>query len=252
MRKGFTLAEVLITLGIIGVVAALVMPSLIANYKKKVWVVQLQKEISVWDNAMKLMLATDGVEYFNDTEFAKSVIDAGQNSFSSSDAHNLTKSKSEDILKKYLKIVKFTYNEDFVDAPDGYYCVGMLSGDDGGCTDGTLPAYMADGSAYGISFSNLNASSTENLLNGNISIDVNGKNGPNRYGRDVFSFYVNRYGQLVPRYSQQAADYGWYYGYYWRNFIGACGTPGSSDVSTNVYGDGCAARIIENGWVMDY
>lgn len=35
MKKGFTLAEVLITLGIIGVVAAMTMPSLIQNYRKK-------------------------------------------------------------------------------------------------------------------------------------------------------------------------------------------------------------------------
>lgn len=34
-KKAFTLAEVLITLGIIGIVAALTMPSLIANYKKQ-------------------------------------------------------------------------------------------------------------------------------------------------------------------------------------------------------------------------
>ena len=33
---GFTLAEVLIVLGIIGVVAALTMPSLISNYQKKI------------------------------------------------------------------------------------------------------------------------------------------------------------------------------------------------------------------------
>ncbi len=36
MKKAFTLAEVLITLGIIGVVAALTLPSLITNYKVKV------------------------------------------------------------------------------------------------------------------------------------------------------------------------------------------------------------------------
>ena len=34
-KKGFTLAEVLITLGIIGVVAALTIPGLIANHRKK-------------------------------------------------------------------------------------------------------------------------------------------------------------------------------------------------------------------------
>ncbi len=37
-ERGFTLAEVLITLGILGVVAALTMPSLTATYQKKVTV----------------------------------------------------------------------------------------------------------------------------------------------------------------------------------------------------------------------
>ncbi len=36
-RKGFTLAEVLITLAIIGVVAALTIPTLVANYQNKSW-----------------------------------------------------------------------------------------------------------------------------------------------------------------------------------------------------------------------
>ena len=35
MKKGFTLAEVLITLGIIGVVAALTIPMLIADSRKE-------------------------------------------------------------------------------------------------------------------------------------------------------------------------------------------------------------------------
>ena len=33
-KRAFTLAEVLITLGIIGIVAALTMPTLIGNYQK--------------------------------------------------------------------------------------------------------------------------------------------------------------------------------------------------------------------------
>ena len=35
-KFGFTLAEVLITLGIIGVVAALTLPSLVTNYQKQI------------------------------------------------------------------------------------------------------------------------------------------------------------------------------------------------------------------------
>ena len=36
MKKAFTLAEVLITLGIIGVVAVLTVPNIISNYQEKV------------------------------------------------------------------------------------------------------------------------------------------------------------------------------------------------------------------------
>ena len=46
MRTGFTLAEVLITLGIIGVVAAMTIPILLGEYKKYVNVVTLRKAYS--------------------------------------------------------------------------------------------------------------------------------------------------------------------------------------------------------------
>lgn len=43
MKKAFTLAEVLITLGIVGVVAAITIPTLIAGYQKKEAVNALKK-----------------------------------------------------------------------------------------------------------------------------------------------------------------------------------------------------------------
>lgn len=53
-KKAFTLAEVLITLGIIGVVAAMTIPTLIANHQKKQTVVKLQRAISVINQAYRL------------------------------------------------------------------------------------------------------------------------------------------------------------------------------------------------------
>ena len=52
MKKGFTLAEVLITLGIIGVVAALTLPNMIKNHQKRVMVAQLQRTYNAIVNAM--------------------------------------------------------------------------------------------------------------------------------------------------------------------------------------------------------
>ncbi len=51
---GFTLAEVLITLGIIGVVAAMTIPTLITNYQKHSYYTQFMKARSVIENALRL------------------------------------------------------------------------------------------------------------------------------------------------------------------------------------------------------
>ena len=48
-KNGFTLAEVLITLGIIGVVAAITLPTVIQNYQKQVLVTQLKKMYATWN-----------------------------------------------------------------------------------------------------------------------------------------------------------------------------------------------------------
>lgn len=53
-KLGFTLAEVLITLGIIGVVAAMTLPALIGNYRKNVTVTRMQKFYTIMNEAVKL------------------------------------------------------------------------------------------------------------------------------------------------------------------------------------------------------
>ncbi len=51
-KSGFTLAEVLITLGIIGVVAALTMPTIIANYQKEKLISNLKRTYSILGQAL--------------------------------------------------------------------------------------------------------------------------------------------------------------------------------------------------------
>lgn len=59
MKKGFTLAEVLITLGIIGLVAAMTIPTLMINLKARRLKSQFMKAHSTVAQAYKLMLADD-------------------------------------------------------------------------------------------------------------------------------------------------------------------------------------------------
>ena len=58
--NAFTLAEVLITLGIIGVVAAMTMPTLITKYKEKTTVAKLKETYSMLNQAFKMAQVKNG------------------------------------------------------------------------------------------------------------------------------------------------------------------------------------------------
>ncbi len=67
-KAAFTLAEVLITLGIIGIVAAMTLPTLIGNYKKEQTISQLQKAYSTLNQAFRLSEAENESSIYWDTE----------------------------------------------------------------------------------------------------------------------------------------------------------------------------------------
>ena len=59
-KRGFTLAEVLITLAIIGVVAAISIPSVISNSQQQEFKTGLRKAVSVLNSAITMNMALDG------------------------------------------------------------------------------------------------------------------------------------------------------------------------------------------------
>ncbi len=59
-KQGFTLAEVLITLAIIGVVAAISIPSVISNSQQQEFKTGLRKAVSVLNSAITMNMALDG------------------------------------------------------------------------------------------------------------------------------------------------------------------------------------------------
>lgn len=63
MKKGFTLAEVLITLGIIGVVAAMTIPTLIQNTNSVRFATQFKKDISTLSQAALMSQAQYETDY---------------------------------------------------------------------------------------------------------------------------------------------------------------------------------------------
>ena len=108
--KAFTLAEVLITLGIIGVVAALTMPALIQNYNNTVAETRLKKFYSIMNQAILQSIVDNGeVEswsYFNNEEK-----DDEGNLVNQADKNNESFQK---YLAPYLKITEKKEAKDIV------------------------------------------------------------------------------------------------------------------------------------------
>ena len=84
---GFTLAEVLITLAIIGVVAALSIPAVISNSQQQEFKTGLRKAVSVLNSAITMNMAIDGespydnVDLYNYLMRHMSVIKSGKSSY---------------------------------------------------------------------------------------------------------------------------------------------------------------------------
>ncbi len=93
---GFTLAEVLITLGIIGIVASMTLPSLVGKYKKSEMETRLKKTYTVLSQALLMSIAKDGqlsLESFKDAD------------------HDSVKNWYQYYLKPYIKVMKECYQE---------------------------------------------------------------------------------------------------------------------------------------------
>ncbi len=69
VTKGFTLSEVLITVGIIGIIAAFTIPGVITNYQKKVTAEKLKAAYQMFFNALNLALNDTGNYISVDKEF---------------------------------------------------------------------------------------------------------------------------------------------------------------------------------------
>lgn len=174
-KVAFTLAETLITLGIIGVVAAMTIPNLITTHQKKVTVTKLQKSISVLNQAYKLSVAEQGQPEVDD----------------------ILNMQIEDYFYKYwapyLKHATYCetpmdcgYTSRFFERPNGKTDNYQMT------KDANFTFLTSDGMAYSIQIrgygSDLPYSNGKVQTNGSLSIivDVNGSKGPNVFGKDVF------------------------------------------------------------------
>lgn len=171
-KCAFTLAEVLITLGIIGVVAAMTLPALINNYKKAQTVSQLKASYSILSQAIKLSEVTNGeVKYWN---------------------FNLSSEQFfEKYLKGYLKMQKtstlgeakkqITYKWINNEPVGGGYKEEVANSYRGNLANGSL-FYVHSAGGYSTT----------------LMVDINSYKNPNKVGIDMFHFVILPEYGLVP------------------------------------------------------
>lgn len=155
MKKGFTLAEVLITLVIIGVIAAMTIPTLINSTNQQEFRVGLKKAISTVNQAMSLNYALEG----------KSIGDSDLNS-SELVVQNLFR-KRMSVISTATTDVAFATSSDVTPSSNNIF-------------------YTADGMRFAVNVSG-NAGYDQDVNEyyyGYLLIDVNGDKGPNTLTTD--------------------------------------------------------------------
>ncbi len=182
-KSAFTLAEVLITLGIIGVVAALTIPSLIQKYQMKSFEVAFKKQYSVLNNAINYIQLNNNL-----SECYVTVIKV---IYQGNLVDNYSGNNSDCVALKneLISNLKLTPISQY----SGFTSISKVRADGGVMINGSIDYYSAlmyssnfyllpDGVVVMFSDSDVRPFFYNDL----IFIDVNGAKGPNRWGYDVF------------------------------------------------------------------
>ena len=231
-KAGFTLAEVLITLGILGVVIAMTLPTVVGKYKKQATISQLKKAYTVLSQMVLQAQEDNGGAYF-----------------STSDTVNA------DATKKFFEQYWLPYFNNPTVSKSGVYPYGIdsifktINGDKYGqsiftsYSIGRIYFTTMDGTAYYINMmwwedeydddGNKISATAKYSSSQRVYVDLNGIKPPNIIGKDVFVFQVFFDKNIVRPfgYDKTQAEI-------------------NSNCSLNGSGAYCAAKIINDGWKM--
>ena len=165
-KPAFTLAEVLITLGIIGIVAAMTLPTVINRANEKQWQVAYKKAYSTIQQAF--LRAQENGEIVDIT--SKSVVDGA--------GYTPAIGENFKTLSKYIKTTKTCFDKN---ADECWEC------DKGQAGRGNAPDWLG---CLKSSYAFIDTSGISWYLYSNIEwpilVDVNGFKNPNKLGKDRF------------------------------------------------------------------
>ena len=220
ISKAFTMSEVLITLVVVGVVAAMTLPSLIGNYQKKQTAIRLKEAYSLLNQAVQQSELVNGE--INSWNFGQKHFDV-QESIEFIDTY----------LAPFLKVTHKCYNR----------CTPKV-------TKHTLSgrqyrAYLEDVTYYGRSIFIANGmqiwvytDSDEAIKIAGIVVDINADRAPNLVGRDIFFFELKNNSTQVTLQGYKNS----------REVMLNNNAEGCNTTAGNVAGRYCGALIQHDGW----
>ena len=232
MKKlAFTLAEVLITLTVIGVVAAMVLPNVIKNSEKKTLESQTKHFYSMMTLAVQNYMADNRVDDLTDTPLY----------YERSESHESAFKDLNDFVMKYLKVATVCDRIGYrATSRNNCYRQEAKVIDKSSASHGEFaPDYILM-NGYAI---RVDVPDYSNPMR--LTVDVNGKAGPNRGGRDIWDLWVHYDGTINDRVltpecvSNSACMERFRSGSY-------------SNCFTSYLGTGCFGRFKDNGFKFDY
>ena len=188
----FTLAEVLITLGIIGVVAAMTMPTLVNNINKKHWITGYKKAFSELSQIHQLLNSETGGSYM-----------AECNDFDDVCLKNLFAEKM-----KVVEYCKETVPNKCQESST--YLNGKTRGINQSTDVNNIWPTIVTASGYSVKF-RFHGNDCSEFIEGYsqklptcgwMQIDVNGLKRPNVVGKDIYFLNIFK-NKLFPRYSNE-------------------------------------------------
>ena len=241
-KHGFTLAEVIVTLGVVGVIAALTLPIVSNSAAKSQVGPKLAKAVSVWEQANIAMLededVTDITEGFETTTGTDS---------SATTTLNFTEYKTA--LSEHIKMIDTSTSNSnstgstfSVDTNANWVSLFNNENQSFETTNGMRYAYIVDNISSG---ANLETPPHKQRI-GYLAIDIDSdSDSKNTVGKDIFCFALYNDGSL-----RAIGSENWNEGGTSKLYTASeGGCPNSTSSNYNAY---CTGSIVENGYKVMY
>lgn len=216
-RSAFTLAEVLITLGIIGVVAAMTLPALINNHRDKELITRVKKTYSALNQALELAQAHYATPGDNSALFSSGKTSAELTKEMSGYFNgaryceagaNAEGCKNLNYKIKYASLMQSGNSGALITNMTGYPRIVLNDGsiiamdNKGNSCDEVVEtgtSFNPDGSVQTNPDGSIKTWTRTRAVCGKILFDVNGNKNPNQFGRDAYAvdIYRNKIGDVT-------------------------------------------------------